>query len=220
MEVIGVLASIVQIADTALNVAGESKKLYRAYKMAPNAIQDAEKQAESVQQVIDDLNILCKRFKEVQTHHVSQRTDGNSRLANGLEQLSGALKQLDNVLKYRYKQSIKAKDKWLWAKSDKSRVDAAQQKIESARSALSLSLIVLLYEELMVSRQCILAEQTYLQKSFDRLSAKQDVDQTILAEALASHRLHQVALNNAGPIHTVGKGKATKEVGGTVSSCW
>ena len=98
MEIVGGVASLVQLVETALGIAKTSKRLYKNYLNAPVASKDVEYQSLLLQSLIDDYTLLrpCLNFSKSNWEVVPLNTRLTA--ATALVQVSEALQQLRSAL--------------------------------------------------------------------------------------------------------------------------
>ena len=141
MEVVGIVASLVQLTDAALRIAKTSKKLYKTYRGATNALKDADYQASSIQEVIDEFHLLRPKLDQSQPELISMHT--RMLLGGAMEGIEEALEQLKKPIHSSKDRQTTAADKLRWTFLDKSNAEAAQKKLEAAKSTLMLALQLL-----------------------------------------------------------------------------
>ena len=141
MEVVGTVATLVQLTDAGLRIAKTSKNLCKAYRGTNDALIDADKQASSIQQTIDEILSLRPQLDHPQPGLVSLHT--RACLASAVEQLAEALEQLKKSICLYKDRETTAVDKMRWALRDRSDADSAQKKLETAKITLLTALQLL-----------------------------------------------------------------------------
>ena len=155
MEAIGAVASLMQITDAALGLASNSRKLYKAYKDAPEAVGDVNKQATSIQLIIDAFTLLRPRLDGTQHQLASLPLGTKLLLDSAISHISDALLQFQAAFHCDTSLGVKKKDRIRWALWDRKSVEEAQKKLDREKLTL-LVVFQLLNTSLLVDNQAAL----------------------------------------------------------------
>ena len=142
MEVVGALASLVQLVDLALSVAKTSQELYKSYQEAPATSKTVENQRVLLQSVLEGYTHLRPRLDFDGSNSSALPSDSRQMVANALSQVSEALQKLRTALDYREEGNTKT-SRIRWALSKRKAVKEAQSQLEKSKSTLMISLQLL-----------------------------------------------------------------------------
>ena len=159
MEILGVVASLVQLVDAALGVAKTSKELYKSYRDAPESSKSSENQRRLLQSVVDQYTHLRPRLDLQGSGSDSLPLDARQAVATALLQVSEALEHLKTALNYREDNHTTPSSRIRWAFSDKKAVKEAQEQLQIAKSTLT-NVLLLLSLRFSALHQCTLQELT------------------------------------------------------------
>ena len=142
MEVVGAVASLVQLVELALSVAKTSKELYKSYQEAPATSKTVEKQRVLLQSVLEDYTHLRPYLNYNDSNSSTLPLDSRQMVATALSQVSEALQKLRTALDY-CEEGYTKTSRMRWALSKTKAVKEAQAQLEISKSTLTNSLLLL-----------------------------------------------------------------------------